>query len=222
MTSKCFSSLFFSWFLFDALSPCLLTGRGQPHERVGRQGRASERVPWRQSEVCDCRRAMEPLESLPSDLHTDTEFSAAGVADEEGDTPQTCPLCGRELAACPVGADKCILLCPDPDCLFPLDQPDLSSFVLAQHTPAAAAVPSIPDHEPHSSDNSSDSAPAPLSMMDMLRRAAQSPHPDRPRRTQPASTPPPHARTQPPQSLSLPTAALQPMQPLSFSSLSFT
>lgn len=164
---------------------------------------------------------MEPPESVPSDLHMDTEFTTAA---HDEDPQQTCPLCGRELAACPVGADKCILLCSDPACIFPLDQPDLTPFVLAQHTPdatagaaGAAAAISAPDHETQPSSDGSDSVPAPTSMLDMLRRAAQSPRPSQPRRT-----PPPRARTQPPPSLSLPTATLQPMQPLSFSSLSFT
>ena len=172
---------------------------------------------------------MEPPDSVLSDLPMDAEFSpaAATVPDEEDttDTPQTCLLCGRELVACPVGADKRILLCPDPACIFPLDQPDLTPFVLPQHTPAVAAVaaPDISDHEAHTdSDDGNDSAPAPVSVLDMLRRAAQSPHPGRPRRSSPAGMMSPHAQTQPPPSLSLPTASLQPMQPLSFRPLSFT
>ena len=157
---------------------------------------------------------MEPLESFCIDAQVGA--SPGGSAEEDtAVAPHTCPLCGSALVACPVGADKRILLCSDPSCIFPLDQPDLTSFVLPQHSPATTPDETV--LEANESSNSSTNrtpSPAPTSMLEMLRRAAQTPRSAQRRRT---PTP-----TQPPRAVALPTPALQPMQPLSFSSLSFT
>lgn len=156
---------------------------------------------------------MEPLESFCIDAQVGA--SPGGSAEEDtAVAPHTCPLCGSALVACPVGADKRILLCSDPSCIFPLDQPDLTSFVLPQHSPATTSDDTVPEANESSSNANRTPSPAPSSMLEMLRRAAQTPRSAQRRRT---PTP-----TQPPRAVALPTPPLQPMQPLSFSSLSFT
>ena len=64
-------------------------------------------------------------------------MSGFGASEDAGDRSEVgrtdelvCRYCGRTLSMRRVGGSVGILLCPDEDCIYPLDQADLSPFLV--------------------------------------------------------------------------------------------